>query len=89
MTTVCNQVVVAMSIVTAAIPFLKPFLMSLESGFLRADDVNRRTAAGLYGSYQRTSGWTSRYIKLRNPPNVSKGSSAIVTQDDQEINVAT
>lgn len=35
---------------TACIPFLKPFLISLESGFLRADDENRRTVSDTYGS---------------------------------------
>ncbi len=35
---------------TACVPFIKPFLTSLESGFLRVDDENRRTTAEAYGA---------------------------------------
>lgn len=67
-TVVCQIVVQSTSIVTACIPFLKPFLVSLESGFLRADDINRRTAAGMYGSDRnpKSSGGASSYIKMKN-----------------------
>lgn len=60
-----NEVVQTASIMTACIPFLKPFLLSLESGFLRADDMNRRTAVGI-GSENISSGWALRYIKMRS-----------------------
>ncbi|KAG9236193.1 hypothetical protein BJ875DRAFT_541535 [Amylocarpus encephaloides] len=65
-TVVCQEIVLATSIITACIPFLKPFLMSLESGFLRADDENRRTAAGLYGSGAKSSRRTKSYIKMKS-----------------------
>ncbi|KAF2794550.1 hypothetical protein K505DRAFT_303805 [Melanomma pulvis-pyrius CBS 109.77] len=66
-TVVCTEIVQATSITTACIPFLKPFLMSLESGFLRADDEHRRATAGMYGSGDRSSsGWASKYINIRN-----------------------
>ncbi|CEJ86425.1 hypothetical protein VHEMI04101 [[Torrubiella] hemipterigena] len=38
----CVQIVQAMSIITTCIPALKPFLDSLESGQLRADDMRRQ-----------------------------------------------
>ena len=38
----CTQAVQALSITTACIPYLRPFLESLESGLLRSDDLRRR-----------------------------------------------
>lgn len=70
-TVVLQEVVLATSFISACIPFLKPFLMSLESGYLRADDENRRTVAGMYGSGDKLSGKTSSYIKIRNQRNRS------------------
>ncbi|TGO35609.1 hypothetical protein BHYA_0152g00140 [Botrytis hyacinthi] len=79
-TVVCQMVVQSTGIMAACIPFLKPFLMSLESGFLRADDVNRRTAAGMYGSEHnlKSSGKASSYIKMKNQSWQSRESSAKV-----------
>ncbi|KAI1907712.1 hypothetical protein LOZ53_003376 [Ophidiomyces ophidiicola] len=45
---ICTQIVQALAVVTACIPFLKPFLDSLESGLLRADDQYRRSTKGSY-----------------------------------------
>ncbi|WEW55539.1 hypothetical protein PRK78_000970 [Emydomyces testavorans] len=46
---VCTQIIQSLAVVTACIPFLKPFLDSLESGLLRADDqYHRSTAKGSY-----------------------------------------
>ncbi|KAM3071210.1 hypothetical protein ACMFMG_008802 [Clarireedia jacksonii] len=39
---ISTQVVQSLSIVTACFPYLKPFLASLESGLMRADDLRRR-----------------------------------------------
>lgn len=64
---ICEEVVYTTSIITTCIPFLKPFLLSLESGFLRADDENRRGDTSLHSSSNNgSSGWSSRYIKIRN-----------------------
>ncbi|KAF7920718.1 hypothetical protein EAE99_008012 [Botrytis elliptica] len=41
-TTICNQIVQCLSIITACVPYLKIFLNSLESGLLRLDDLRRR-----------------------------------------------
>ncbi|KAF7954416.1 hypothetical protein EAE96_005538 [Botrytis aclada] len=41
-TTICNQIVQCLSIITACVPYLKLFLDSLESGLLRSDDLRRR-----------------------------------------------
>ncbi|EEP80780.1 predicted protein [Uncinocarpus reesii 1704] len=45
---ICNQAVLSLAVVTACIPFLKPFMDSLESGLLRADDQYRRSGKGTY-----------------------------------------
>lgn len=46
---VATQTVLCLSIVTACIPYLKPFLDSLESGQMRADDLRRRGKTGVSG----------------------------------------
>lgn len=46
---VAAQVVQCLSIVTACVPYLKPFLDSLESGQMRADDLRRRGKTGVSG----------------------------------------
>jgi hypothetical protein len=46
---VATQIVQCLSIVTACVPYLKPFLDSLESGQMRADDLRRRGKTGVSG----------------------------------------
>ncbi|KAH7069134.1 hypothetical protein BKA63DRAFT_545767 [Paraphoma chrysanthemicola] len=46
---VCGQVVQVTSIMSSTIPFLKPFLLSLESGFLSAGNVARTIASIMWG----------------------------------------
>lgn len=41
-TAVCTQLVQNLSIITACVPYLKPFFESLESGMIRSDDLRRR-----------------------------------------------
>ncbi|KAK2765009.1 hypothetical protein FQN54_008708 [Arachnomyces sp. PD_36] len=50
---ICTQLVLALAIITTCIPYLKPFMDSLESGGYRADDTRRRGTNG-YGSYNNT-----------------------------------
>jgi hypothetical protein len=45
----CTQLMLCLSISTACIPYLRPFLDSLESGLLRSDDLRRRGMEGSYG----------------------------------------
>ncbi|KAL8857575.1 MAG: hypothetical protein Q9178_005903 [Gyalolechia marmorata] len=56
------QTVQSLSIITACVPCLKPFLESLESGMLRSDDLRRRGLSGAYGygSHNLTSLSSSR-----------------------------
>ena len=41
--TICAQVTQSISLTTACIPYLQPFLLSLESGFLWGDDFRRQS----------------------------------------------
>ncbi|KAL9023803.1 MAG: hypothetical protein Q9196_006963 [Gyalolechia fulgens] len=52
-TLLCAETVQSLSIITACIPCMKPFLESLESGMLRSDDLRRRGMGGSnsYGSH--------------------------------------
>jgi hypothetical protein len=56
---VAMQIVQCLSIVTACVPYLKPFLDSLESGQLRADDLRRRGKTGVSGYGSHPSGGDS------------------------------
>lgn len=48
--TICTQVIQCLSISSACALYLKPFLESLESGFIRSDDIRRRGSDYKYGS---------------------------------------
>lgn len=49
-TAISTQAVLNLSIITACIPYLKPFFESLESGMIRSDDLRRRGIKLPYGS---------------------------------------
>ena len=53
----CNQFVLALSIITACVPYLKPLYLGLESGLLRSDDLRRQkfSSGHGYGSSNFTS----------------------------------
>ncbi|XPS69079.1 hypothetical protein M3J09_001359 [Ascochyta lentis] len=61
---VCEQVVQVTSIVTSTIPFLKPFLLSLESGFLGASNATH-TPPSAYDPREKTRRLSS-YIKIES-----------------------
>ena len=61
---VCSQFVQALSIITACIPYLKPFFVSLESGMIRADDSRRLGAHSI---------WTYGYRRTKDPNEGSVG----------------
>ena len=52
----CNQLVQDLSIITACVPYIKPFLESLESGMIRTDDLRRRGVTAAYGYNSSRSG---------------------------------
>ena len=50
----CSQLVQALSIITACIPYLKPFFASLETGMIRTDDSQRLRSFWTY-IYRRSA----------------------------------
>jgi hypothetical protein len=60
---VCGQIVQVSSIMTATIPFLKPFLLSLESSLTLSQNSAPRTTTSAYNSVGCT-GHVSSYIKI-------------------------
>lgn len=72
------QMVQSLSIITACIPSLKPFLESLESGMLRSDDLRRRGMGGVYGygSHNLTNLSTSRSTGKKEKPHLTSNPSA-------------
>ena len=52
----CNQLVQNLGIITACVPYIKPFLESLESGMIRTDDLRRRGVTAAYGYNSDRSG---------------------------------
>ena len=65
----CTQVIQALSILSACILYLKPFLETLESGFFGSDDLRRRGGSAIhgYGTHELSS--------LGRRRNVSNGLS--------------
>lgn len=53
-TTICTQIIQCLSISSACFLYLKPFLDSVESGFIRSDDLRRR------GSDYKSGGTSTR-----------------------------
>ncbi|KAK0510420.1 hypothetical protein JMJ35_006852 [Cladonia borealis] len=65
----CNQLVQNLGIITACVPYIKPFLESLESGMIRTDDLRRRGVTAAYG-YK-----SSRSDDSRHPGSATASSS--------------
>ena len=53
---ICSQFVQTLSIITACVPYLKPFFSSLETGMIRADDSRRLESRSIPLSNERSTG---------------------------------
>ena len=76
--TVINQVILCMSIMATCIPYLKPFLDSLESGQMTAGDLRgtrSRSSGNRSGGNYNASGQGSR-SRVKIPP---RGLSSVAT----------
>ena len=71
------EVIQCLAIVTACIPYLKPFMESMESGLIRADDLRRR---GVHGS---SLGNDSGYSKNSKGSKSSKNSNLSLPLKDR------
>jgi hypothetical protein len=59
---VCGQIVQVTSIMTSTIPFLKPFMMSLDSGLLSANQACVTTTSGFTSTGH--TGQLASYVKI-------------------------
>lgn len=69
-TVLCTQIVDALSIVTACIPYLKPLYLSIESGMLRSDDL-LRNGVGIYAQGTACSDQSKSNRKKSSSKNVT------------------
>ena len=74
---ICTQCIQCLEIIAASCLYLRPLLDSLDSGFMRGDDLRRRgeSTAGTYGS-----GSQSRVIKLSSQRHSSDPTGRIEKQ---------
>ncbi|KAL9118548.1 MAG: hypothetical protein Q9187_004904 [Circinaria calcarea] len=79
---ICAQLVQSLSIVTACIPYLKPFLQSLESGMIRSDDLRRR---GMNGTPQYGTAHSQRSVDHTQSKSSSKP-ARILQEKSLELN---
>ena len=70
--TICIQLIQALGITTACVPYLKPFLESFESGLFSSDDLRRRGSKGLYG-YGAARSKTNRKSSAATAQNSKPG----------------
>ncbi|EDO02817.1 hypothetical protein SS1G_05294 [Sclerotinia sclerotiorum 1980 UF-70] len=82
-TTICNQIVQCLSIVTACVPYLKPFLDSLESGMLRTDDLRRRGGTTVEG-YRDVNVNSSEGSKRAKIGKIISQKLSLTSQDDED-----
>lgn len=88
---VCSEFVQVLSIVTACIPYLKPFFASLESGMIRTDDSRRLDSKSTWSyGHSRSSGqkksWASTMLTSIGSRKVGNG-AAVSSQGDEPSNL--
>lgn len=86
---ICSQFVQALSIMTACVPYLKPFFASLESGMIRSDDSRRldtRSTSNL--GYSKSSGQKKSFSSMLLRSNESKkGGTGIVSSSHEDATI--
>lgn len=75
-TTLTTTVVQSFGIITACVPYLKPFLESLDSGMIRTDDMRRRHGTATYQSSSSKSNGLPRTagFRLKGNSRLTSGS---------------
>jgi hypothetical protein len=79
---VCGQIVQVASIMTSTIPFLKPFLMSVESGLLSVENKAHHTITSPYSSAVK-SGHHSAYVKIGSVKSRDPSAARDVVRDKE------
>ena len=74
---ICTQAIQCLSIISACFLYLKPFLDSVESGFMRSDDIRRRGTSDYYGHTAGGGGSSSTRSAFSIKKIGQRGSAAI------------
>lgn len=74
----CTQIVQCLSIVSACFLYLKPFLDSVESGFIRSDDIRRRGTNEYFGHNTGDSSTTRSAFSTRKHNRTGSQSIGLV-----------
>lgn len=80
---ICTQVVQTLSIVTACVPYLQPFLESLNTGLLWTKDIQvQGHLSDGYGSHNPRN-TRRKYTNIETQPGISGGNMELRTLRDQ------
>ena len=80
---ICTQTVLALSLVTACVPYLQPFLESLNTGMLWTDDMQRQGNASTgQDSYSSTRNLRA-HTNLESQPGLSITDTELKTVRDR------
>lgn len=86
---ICSQFVQALSIITACIPYLKPFFVSLETGMIRTDDARRMESKSTRTYwYSRSTGPKKNIASTLLRPMRSKKSEEWTELSTQRVTAA-
>ena len=80
----CTQVAQCLSITTACLLYLKPFLETFESGFIRSDDVRRRGTDDYHSHSTGGSSPIRSAFSVRKPTRSSIQSFGLVTVSNHQ-----
>lgn len=82
----CTQFVQNFSVVTACIPYLKPFYLGLESGMIRIDDLRRH---GLIGAYGYGDDGSAKSSTRRDPQNTVEPAKSTTSHESRTFDFRT
>ena len=76
--TICTQTIQCSSIISACFLYLKPFLDSVDSGFIRTDDIRRRGTGEYYGRNTGGSSTSRSAFSIRKHANTGSQSIGLI-----------
>lgn len=86
----CTQVIQCLSIISASFLYLKPFLDSVESGFIRSDDMRRRGTDEYSGQHTNGSSGGKSVFSFRKHSRAGSQSIGLVgVSSPQNITTVT
>ncbi|KAI9695990.1 MAG: hypothetical protein M1820_008331 [Bogoriella megaspora] len=83
---ICTQTIQCLSIIAACVLFLKPFLETLESGFIRSDNLRRRGSSSVdgYGNYNLSKVSKRTAAASRKTLSMALGTHNSITAGEKE-----